>query len=146
MKLRYEISPPGPWTDEMTETAKRMWTDGCNADQIGRSINKSRSAVLGRLHRLGIKRVAPQVGGAEIKRTVQVGDRLRKKLLPPVKAAAPSEGGIGVMDLKYWSTCAYPIAGSGEDLRYCGAASNGGVYCPTHQKIMYQPSNHKRRL
>jgi len=146
MKLKYEVSPAGPWTDEMTETVKRMWAEGCSAEQIGRSVNKSRNAILGGLHRRGIKRATPQVSNAAIKPAVQVSDRLRKKPLPPVKPSAPSQNGIGIMDLKYWYNCAYPIAGNGENLRYCGGITNGAIYCPDHQKIMYQPQINKRRL
>lgn len=49
------------WTDERVETAKRMWREGATATEIMVALGGgiSRSAVLGKLHRLGVGKVRP---------------------------------------------------------------------------------------
>jgi len=50
---------PGFWTWAITERVKAMWADGKSAGVIAREIKTSRNAVIGKLHRLGLKRPAP---------------------------------------------------------------------------------------
>jgi hypothetical protein len=49
----------GFWTRDITERVKTMWADGKSAGVIAREIKTSRNAVIGKLHRLGLKRPAP---------------------------------------------------------------------------------------
>lgn len=45
------------WTEERTELAKRLWMQGRTAEAIARYIGgTSRNAVIGKMHRLGLKR------------------------------------------------------------------------------------------
>ena len=48
------MSGKAGWTDERIETLKRLWARGDSASIIGRHLNVSRSAVLGKVHRLGL--------------------------------------------------------------------------------------------
>lgn len=67
---------PGFWTWALTESVKAMWAEGKSAGVIAREIKTSRNAVIGKLHRLGLKR--PQVkGGTEAQRRA-AKDNLRR--------------------------------------------------------------------
>ena len=41
-----------PWTDERVERLTELWNDGRTASQIGRALDVSRNAVIGKAHRL----------------------------------------------------------------------------------------------
>jgi len=45
---------PDEWSDEHTETVRSMWGRGCTASQIGRVVGRSRNAVIGKIHRMGL--------------------------------------------------------------------------------------------
>lgn len=42
------------WTEQETDLLRDLWREGLSASQIGARIGKTRNAVLGRVHRLGI--------------------------------------------------------------------------------------------
>lgn len=44
------------WTEEVTQLAVSLWSDGKSAKHIGDTINVSRHAVIGKMHRLGVLR------------------------------------------------------------------------------------------
>jgi len=43
------------WTDEMVETASRMWVSGFSARNIGSQLGVSRNSVIGKMSRLGVR-------------------------------------------------------------------------------------------
>lgn len=43
-----------PWPQDMLDTAIRLWKDGMSGTEVGQIIGKSRNAVLGKMHRLGL--------------------------------------------------------------------------------------------
>lgn len=43
-----------PWTDHDDDTLRQMWTIGLPAAEIGATLGRSKSSVIGRAHRLGI--------------------------------------------------------------------------------------------
>ena len=52
--LRYNWQN-GFWTDERTQTLKALWDSGISASDIAKELNcASRSAVIGKVHRLGL--------------------------------------------------------------------------------------------
>lgn len=78
------------WTDENVETLKSLWAQGLSAGQIeGRMRGFSRSAIIGKVHRLGLaprttavrKRPSPRNG-------LRFGDLSTKKLSPSAGASA----------------------------------------------------------
>jgi len=79
---------PGFWTWALTERVKAMWADGKSAGVIAREIGTSRNAVIGKLHRLGLKR--PQVkGGTEAQRRAAKDNLRRGKPSRLVAKAVP---------------------------------------------------------
>lgn len=44
------------WTDEDVETLKECWNNNESAGDIEAKINKSRCAIIGKVHRLGLQR------------------------------------------------------------------------------------------
>jgi len=52
---------PSPWTDERIEYVKARWSRGVTARQIARELGGgvTKSAVLGKIHRLGIAELSP---------------------------------------------------------------------------------------
>lgn len=61
--------PDVVWTDERVELIKRLWADGLAAGAIANKLacGASRNAVIGKLHRLGLRRGQP-AGGQPVKR------------------------------------------------------------------------------
>ena len=43
-----------PWTPELTDLVERLWMEGKSSNQIGRMIGKTRNAVIGKVHRMGL--------------------------------------------------------------------------------------------
>jgi len=56
-----------PWTEERIEHVKTRWSQGASARQIARELGNvvSRSAVLGKVHRLGIAQSSPNCGARD---------------------------------------------------------------------------------
>ena len=44
------------WTKERVLKLERMWLEGLSAREIALSLSTTRNAVLGKVHRLGVKR------------------------------------------------------------------------------------------
>lgn len=72
------------WTEDRTETLKRMWSEGYSGGQIADRLGLTRNAVIGKVHRLGLSgryvphRKAPtNVSKADRARRSDGGDRRR---------------------------------------------------------------------
>jgi len=44
------------WTKGQISKLRKMWLEGVSAGEIAVSLKRTRNAVLGKLHRLGVKR------------------------------------------------------------------------------------------
>jgi GcrA cell cycle regulator len=47
---------PSDWTEARVKILRALWADGWTGAQIGKKFGKSRSAILGKIHRLGLMR------------------------------------------------------------------------------------------
>lgn len=121
------------------------------AQQIANILCVTKNAVIGRAKRLGLcsskeprlcspkepslKSPLTQFGSWRLKGF----DRIQRMLRPrpnPVLVASTT-GGITIMDLTY-STCRFPISGSGAGMVYCGAGIyKEQKYCLTHCHVAF---------
>ena len=135
---------PGPlWSEPRVRRLIRLWHERLSAVGIARALGPdfSRSAVVGKLHRLGLRRsreqrIEAQAAGARSSRT-----RLRPPARPPIPLPPPTPCAvvprlIGILDLTPGS-CRWPYEHGGQT-RFCGhAAAPEGTYCPDHRAIAY---------
>jgi len=131
---RFVPPPKNPWLDEEDEVLRREWRN-MSGTQIGRLIGRTKNAVIGRAHRLGLRKLAPQV-----------------KLLPvehpaaepaePAKPAEPARQARGrrwmpLLELRS-RDCRWPDQVrdlSAKATRFCGApAIPGSSYCGQHHR------------
>ncbi len=144
------------WTEERLELLKKLWGEGLSASQIATQLGGgvTRSAVLGKTHRLGLVRnrsaetatprlrnptqppaqaitsnlAAPQNPNQGPKPSVQASIQApaeHPKPAPlPVEAVAPGSKGLTIMEFRE-GTCRWPLGDPTKpEFRYCGA---GGV-------------------
>ncbi|MDO8421116.1 MAG: GcrA family cell cycle regulator, partial [Parvibaculum sp.] len=154
------------WTPAMVETAVSMAKDEKSAAEIARKVGKTRSAVCGRLFRMGIK-LKGRSGGASQKRNIErrakpapvprAVPQVRRfeppvprevePLIPfelPVVARGgkpPANTAAAVLELQKHE-CKYPIGDPGSPgFSFCRAPVGGcdTTYCAAHHAICWVP-------
>jgi GcrA cell cycle regulator len=134
------------WTDERVETLTRLWREGFSAAQVARQLGGvTRSAVIGKVHRLGIAgRDTPSRPRASVNtialRRASAGGALR--LPTPRTTAAPPRAPHLSFEVAPTATihtlteggCRWPIGEPDEaDFGFCGRLRAGqGAYCAGH--------------
>jgi GcrA cell cycle regulator len=157
---------PSTWTDARTEHLRTRWTQGASARRISQELGRgiSRSAVLGKVHRLGIGDLSPR-GGIRIRRLssedrsglgIDHWPRARdlerhRAFLSRITVAEPRPDDPGsdadtppvqrrtLLELTR-ATCRWPV---GDPCRpaffFCGAeAAHTGPYCLLHRTRAYR--------
>lgn len=117
------------WTDERIELLKVLWAEGLTTGEIGKRLEVSKNAVVGKAHRLGLKgRPSP------IKRS-----RKPQKAAAPEKPAEPAKAVVEVSG----PTCRWPFGDPKEaGFHFCGKrALAGKPYCAEHAAIAYVNSS-----
>lgn len=145
------------WTDELFQLAKKLWTEGKSATQIGLQIGKSRNAIIGKLMRNGLQRGlkdgVPRVPGIRYhkKRIAKLVHDKRKPWAADVGAEAtelPAEQADNPMTLMQLHDhhCRWPCAGAGIETIFCGGQVIGGQYsyCARHCRMAYAPDRPRR--
>lgn len=134
------------WSEERTATLKKLWLEGLSASQVARQLGGvSRSAVIGKVHRLGITvREVPARQRATT--AVRAPSRLQMRRPARETTAAPrvaprlarTEEDLlptsGILDLDVHS-CRWPIGNpDGDDFGFCGRPklTARGSYCEQH--------------
>ncbi len=148
------MSPPPSWTAEQIRRLGELWTQGVSAGEIGKRLGVSRSAVLGKLSRLGLLGMVRQtLPKLELERSAKP----RPRGSAPVAGNGPRRRrGPGLLrevatgaEARLWTTrrpgeCAWPVAGHGPDLLACCAAvghdRHAWAYCPAHRGLMFIPA------
>lgn len=147
---------PRTWPDERTEMMRELWDKGLSALQIAKALNAkfhialTRNAVIGKVHRSGLRR------STELRRATNAASGRRSGEVRRAKAEAREAQAIlrrasrppqpmPVMHdasfAKPWierafGECAYPIAGDGADVISCCAPTEA-TYCAFHAARMY---------
>jgi GcrA cell cycle regulator len=130
------------WTAERVETIKSLWGTGLSAAQIASRLGASlsRSAVLGKVHRLGLPRAT------EPRRTLGRPAVTSKPATP--KAETPPAGlflGVKMENLTR-THCRYPEGDPVIDITFCGQPRDGASsYCAHHRKIVWRAGNPSKR-
>lgn len=137
------------WNEDSIERLKALWASGKSCSQIACHFpNASRSAVIGKVHRLGMvaqearKRVTIGVGPV-------VTPKARKPAPTPPAAALVileplvlENGAFVTMETVSNRTCRWPIGDPlHKDFHFCGNAPQkvGKPFCDAHAKKAYQP-------
>lgn len=151
-----------PWTAEEDKKLREMWLD-YSSYKLATVFGKSRMAVIGRAHRLGMKKGATKrdrsksrkLGQSTLK-TLFVKDttyNISRKKMAPTK---PNEEiikepflGVHIADIRN-NQCRYMHESS--SLMFCGhTIQKGSSYCPNHHQYMFTGDvalkpRHQRRL
>ncbi len=135
-----------PWTDEDNDILKRMWEHGDSASVIGAAIKKTRNAIIGRAHRMGlagrVERVNQKATGEHKpreKRERRVPNWSPKQVYKPasikkVRMPEPTGPTIGLMHLEPHH-CRWPFGDPRDPgFGYCGAPRMvDSSYCEHHR-------------
>lgn len=145
------------WPPERVEQLKTLWAAGKSGSEIARILGKglTRSAVIGKVHRLKIGRPAPAreatfaLRGAVERRKPQVRRTysprpVRPKVQPAPTPEAQAAIVVDATLAKVWTErkfgeCAYPITGEGADTFSCCQPAQPNGYCVGHWAIMTKP-------
>ena len=162
-----------PWTDARVAHLKVRWSQGVTARRIARELGGgiSRSAVLGKIHRLGFAELSPRawVHRSHLKRAGErrISQELsaalrrtfaRRQWAPPawvieakpyvddprVDADIPWAQRRSLLELTE-GACRWPVGDpSHPDFFFCGAqALRGELYCAAHRARAYRPAAEK---
>lgn len=138
------------WTEEREADLRRRYDAGESTGYIASAYGVSRSAVVGKLHRLGLKRGHPVAKPKERKvRAVSFelpskrGSRPKVSLPPierspvPVVACQPKP----LHELPFTGACKFEVSGSDKPAEYlfCSNPTEKDVpYCGQHCEILYR--------
>jgi GcrA cell cycle regulator len=150
------------WTDARIAQLARLWGAGVSASGIAEALGDvSRSAVLGKLHRLKLLR-SRQPASAPRRYdgpTSAAGDVALRRLgaqrehggraAPPSPPKSPWRESafepLAGTAPRLWLTrefgeCAFPVGGDGEEiLSCCAPVKPHSAYCATHHKLVFKP-------
>ncbi|MEO5376097.1 MAG: GcrA family cell cycle regulator [Alphaproteobacteria bacterium] len=115
------------WTEERIAQLVRLWNDGLTTGEIGKQLEVSKNAVVGKAHRLGLtSRPSP------IKRSkVEKAEDTRIRSVVELSAL----------------TCRWPIGDPRDaNFHFCGKrVMTGKPYCPDHAAVAYVNSSKSRK-
>jgi hypothetical protein len=115
------------WPQEKADQAEALWRKGYSAGWIAARLGMSRSAVAGKIDRLGLKRdSAPRV--TRLARPTPAASKPKPKIEPPIW--------ISLVELER-GMCRFPR----DDGLYCGARTHAfsSSWCELHRKRVCAP-------
>ncbi|WP_298225781.1 GcrA family cell cycle regulator [Acidocella sp.] len=143
------------WTDETILRLRTLWSEGLSTAEIGRRLNISKNAVVGKAHRLNLPaRPSPirrSAGDAQPRQAPP--KRTQGPTLPPLSASVA--GPLPVLrailpaaksQQPRTAPCCWPIGEPGKpSFHFCNAAAAAGKpYCEEHAAIAYVRVRDKR--
>ena len=172
-------APESPrWPEAAVDRLKAMWLDGASGGAIATALteefgaSRSRNAVMGMVHRLGLAKrrgrgarasvevEAPEAATAELEALAQpepISEPICQPAPPPAPpvlalvrpdphpADWPPAGGIPMADLR-WGECRWPVSGfRAERHLFCAAPATGdSPYCAEHRARAIAPREDRR--
>lgn len=138
------------WNDERVEMLKKLWAEGLSATEIGKRMNTSKNAIIGKAHRMGLpSRPSPIRTKDRAKPKKSTPKKTAQPVVEPVKsqpepkpepkpAKEPAQEHSPVLTTKR-GQCAWPFSDPDKpDFRFCGKpALCGKPYCQEHYDIAY---------
>ena len=123
-----------PWTAEDVARLRQLRASGMVVTDIAVALGRTFFSVKGKLRDLGIRSDEPKRAERTPRPFVaQVVDR--------------PDNIVSIMDLRH-NSCRFPFGDPGsDDFGYCGERTNypGSSWCPFHYRLVFVPSNSKRR-
>jgi GcrA cell cycle regulator len=142
------------WTDEVIVKLRQLWAEGLSTAEIGRRLNISKNAVVGKAHRLNLSpRPSPiRRLGADAPARTPAPRRAQGPTLPPLSASigAPMPSLRAIIPAPKASQratpCCWPIGEPGRpSFHFCNdPAIPGKPYCEPHASIAYVRVRDKR--
>lgn len=139
------------WTPDEIDYLTVHWDAGESGGSIAKNLKRSRSAILGKIHRLRqCGHVFTRGPDTKIARLANGGGkRTRQPTHPPrappraprINAALPPPTPVDLSHARPWiaraaGQCACPVGGEGADTLSCCAPSGEEIYCPAHRAIL----------
>ena len=122
------------WTEDRIALLTKLWEEGLSAQEIGRQLDVTKNAVIGKAHRLGL-----QSRPSPIRRSKAIAPKKIKRTVGITGVAARSIG----------PKCCWPYGDPQDEssFRFCeGPALPGKPYCNEHYNIAYvQPKPRSAR-
>ncbi len=142
------------WTDIQISDLVRLWGEGHSARVVGLKLERSRNAVIGKVHRLGLAKRQSTAGERKkpgrkkgnpgaFRKSRAKPPELRVVRVKPVRAREvppPEARMISLLELTP-RDCKWPIGHPGEPgFAFCGARSFASFpYCEHHTALAYTP-------
>lgn len=142
------------WNDETRKRLGDDWKSGLSASEIAAAFNSefgtsfSRSAILGKLHRLHLSGGRPPI---QVKSRPEIRSR-KSKQIPKILALKPNKEPAPPVDLSIkpklvtwdeleWDSCRWPFGDpQSDEFRFCGDTKlEGRSYCAGHCRMAYIP-------
>ena len=155
------------WSTEDIEIITNLWNDGRSSREIGLKINRTRNAIIGKVHRLNLSPRRAAVTGTpqrsnrrsrspwtpvvRNKSTNTTIDRpIQQRNRPPAELIVEhTPKNLSTLELTN-HTCHWPVGefvGAGQ--QYCGnevyTKTHPAVYCAFHTNVMIQSRSRKRK-
>lgn len=153
------------WTGEQIDLITLGWEEGLSASQIADELwrklrcGKSRNAIIGKLHRLGVvDAAAPHLTGARKgKPSPRSKPRLFRIKRPGIAAPSsaeraaiialpPLEPRIDLQALRP-GQCKFGCGDPREPgFAFCGRPAGESSWCPDHRRLVFQPTAHPVKI
>ena len=133
------------WTEDRIDRLRTLWLEGHSAARIARELGAglTRSAVLGKVHRMSLSAGRPRPRGASA--VVRSPPRDRRPPSPPVSEAlagpapVPDQGRTTLLSVRRCE-CRWPYGDPrAEGFSLCGRPVARGAFCGPHAAVAYRP-------
>jgi len=135
------------WTDDRIGRLKKLWLEGQTAEQIARDLANgiTRSAVLGKVHRMGLSAGRPGRQAARPAASPKPPRLAPPRQCAPRPIAAPPEvamaRGLATLVSVRRCECRWPLGEPGAaDFSLCGQPVSRGAFCASHAAVAYRPA------